>query len=63
MTLDLGPFRSFHIFSHNQISKEEDDVLISLPTRCYIYLCTLDHIVIGMNKGHLTRCSSAQIRI
>ena len=38
MTLDFGPFISFHIFSNNQISKEEDDVLISLPTRYYIPL-------------------------
>ena len=41
MTLDLGPFIFFHILSHNQISEEEDDVLISLPTRCYIYISVL----------------------
>ena len=63
MTLDIGPFISFHIFSHNQIIKEGDDVLISLPTGYYIYIPVLwITLFIWTNKGHLTRCWSAQLQ-
>ena len=42
MTLDLGPFIAFHIFSHNQISEDEDDVLPAFQRdTIYIYISVL----------------------